>query len=270
MKVLSGVFLLCLFLAATPALAENGGNSYYEQAVQLRSEGRLPEAEQAFLKAIQEEPTNADYHFELSNIYAALYDQSSSGVRGRMLLERSEHELVQTLTFRPDHLPARFNLGIVYKREGKYEKAREEFRRALELSPQLAAAWYQIGVIYEEQKFWDEAQDAYLRAREIGGDTAEIEEALNNLQHERLPTPSQDSALGGLGALGGGASGFSNGLLNTQRTDPYGRPLSPYDNSYGNGQPSGAGNGSVQSALPSLAAMMIQQFLSRRSQNNNQ
>lgn len=258
-----------LAAASVPPLAadnsDSGGETAYQQALQLRSQGRWLEAEKAFQQAIQAEPNNPDYHFELSNLYATLYDNrqgAATSQRALTLLSFSQRELEQVVAFRPDHLPARFNLGVVYKREGKYEKAREEFRRVLALSPKLASAWYQIGATYKAQGFWDEAEDAFRKAKELNYDTSEVDTALQDVQIARTAPSSSRS---GLGDLFGG----QNAMASNQAGDLMGRQ-NPYDNLDSNSQSSNPNGSSMGAALPSMAGMMIQQFLSRRSQSSSQ
>ncbi len=251
--------LMPLSFSAAFAEDQNGSaQTLFAQAQQLRNEGRFAEAEDALLQALQEEPSNPDYHFELSNIYAALYDtwQTRPNARQAMeLLNRSQRELEQVLVFQPDHLAARFNLGVVYKRQGRYEAAREEFRRVLELSPDLAAAWYQIGSTYQDQGFWDEAEDAYLKARDLSYDPYAINDALEELRRARVAAEQSSERPSGFGGMmgGGGYPSNSNSL------DPFGRPTSVYDSVSGQANQ----NPNASSMFPSLAAMMIQQVLSR-------
>lgn len=233
-------------------MPEGAGQELFQQAMQFKSEGRFAEAENALTQALQFEPSNADYHFELSNIYAALYDawrERPGAPQATTLLTRLQRSLQQTLIFRPDHLAAHFNLGVLYKRQGQYEDARDEFRDVLDLSPELAAAWFQIGATYQAQGFWDEAGDAYLRARELSYDPYEINQVLQEMQAERgvaeeaaarRPGFGGLGSQGGLGSLGGAQDLYGN-VANTANQE----------------------NASATGALPSLAAMMIQQLLSR-------
>ena len=83
----------------------------------------------------------------------------------------------------PDFLAARYNLGVVYKRLGRFEEAREEFKHVLELDPNSVNAQMQIGSVYEEQGFFDEAKDAYRRAWEMDYGNPGIKAALEDLDH---------------------------------------------------------------------------------------
>lgn len=268
-KWIPAVMALILFLNANlpGGLAEQGspGQDLYQQAMQLSSEGRYPEAEDALTQALRLEPSNADYHFALSNIYAALYDAwkaRPNAPQAVELLNRLQRSLEQTLIFKPDHLAAHFNLGVLYKRQERYEDARNEFRRVLDLSPDLAAAWFQIGATYQDQGFWDEAGDAYLRARECGYDPYEINDVLQEMQAARSQAEEASARSPGFGGMGGGF-GSQNGM------DSLGGAQSLYGNVAGTANQQGNAGTSV---LPSLAAMMIQQMLSRHSTSdgNNQ
>jgi len=241
---------------------EESGQALYQQAQQWTAEGRYPEAEDALIQALKLEPSNPDYHFALSNIYAALYDSwqgRPNAPQAVAVLNRLQQSLEQTLLFKPDHLAAHFNLGVLYKRQGRYEDARNEFRRVLDLSPDLAAAWFQLGSTYQAQGFWDEAEDAYLRARELSYDPYEINEVLREMQGERLQSEEESARSPGFGGLGSafGSQGGMNSLGGTQGL-------------YGNaaGAANQQGNPGTN-MLPSLAAMMIQQMLSRNSQNSD-
>jgi len=258
--------MLLVFFSCTEAslgFAEQGGSGQelYQQAMQLNSEARFAEAEEALIQALKLEPSNADYLFELSNIYAALYDswrERPNAPQARQLLSRLQGALEQTLVFRPDHLAAHFNLGVLYKRQGRYEDARNEFRRVLDLSPNLAAAWFQIGSIYQAQGFWDEAGDAYLRARELGYDPYEISDVMQEMQGSRSQAEEASARSPGFGGMGN-AFGSQNGM------DALGGSQSLYGNVANSANQQG---NSATSALPSLAAMMIQQMLSRPSQGD--
>jgi tetratricopeptide (TPR) repeat protein len=235
------------------------GQELFQQAQQLSSEARYAEAEEALIQALQLEPSNADYHFALSNIYAALYDSwqsSPNSPQAVQLLSRLQRSLDQTLFFNSNHLAAHFNLGILHKRQERYEEARHEFRRVLELSPDLAAAWYQIGSTYQAQGFWDEAEDAYREARELSYDPYEINQTLQELQEARAAAEQSAARSPGFGGLGNSGFGSRNGM----------DALGGSQNLYGNVANSANQQGNSTSALPSLAAMMIQQMLSQRAQ----
>jgi len=150
----------------------------------------LEESRRLLETALAVDPGNADYHFELSRIYGALYDESAKGIASgeKRFLDLSQVKLEQVLMIRPEDIPAHYNLGVIYKRRGKMEQARASFFRVIHLAEKdegrvfvTGSAWMQIGTVYEEQGFFEDAQDAYMKAREIGGNRPEVQTALQDL-----------------------------------------------------------------------------------------
>lgn len=138
-------------------------------------------------KAVKGYPQEARAHFERANEYARDYDRfkASDPEQARRSLSQSAAELEQAISLEPDFLPAHYNLGVVLKRQGKFEEARERFRKVLSGDPQQAGAHMQIGATYEEQGFYDDARENYLKAREVDFGNSSIEAAILDLErHE--------------------------------------------------------------------------------------
>lgn len=251
-------FLLLLFLfyfsnlAAAETPAAVAGQEAFQEAMRLRGNGLLLEAENKMLEALQVNPGNPDFHFELANIYAARYDQWSKTPfhpAAQDLLNQAVHQLEQAVMIRPDNIPALFNLGIVYKKRAEYENARAQFQKVLELDPQSIASWMQIGAIYESQGFFHEAYDAYQKAREIDYYNPEINSAIQDLKgieatyvEERRQRDARGFGL---------AREFQYAAFSQAR------------HLQQNGTEDMQSGGTVQ-AVPYLAAMLVQQFMTLR------
>jgi tetratricopeptide (TPR) repeat protein len=153
------------------------------------NEGALDDAEEQFEEALLREPMNSDYRFELANLYAMRHDeflQAGDEAGAKEKMEASARELEQAVMARPDFLAAQFNLGVVYKRLGKYENARKQFKKALELNPaQGGPAMLQIGATYEEQGFYDEAETIYKELLEKYPNHPELHRSLQELAERR-------------------------------------------------------------------------------------
>jgi metal-dependent hydrolase (beta-lactamase superfamily II) len=83
------------------------------------------------------------------------------------------------------------NLGIVYLDQKDYEKAKELFLKAKELDEKWAYAWYGLGNVYRGQKDYEKAKEAFLKAIELfktGGDSylASIAENVLNKLIEKI------------------------------------------------------------------------------------
>ncbi len=245
------ILILSLLFFPVPSLyAEIGsGSKAFEHGLALKEQGALLEAEVAFLEALRFEPANGDYHFELANVYAARYDRmrKKDDPKGAELMNRAERALEQAVMYRPDFLIAHYNLGIIYKQQGLFEDARESFRRVLKLDPNQVQAQIQIGATYEEQGFFDEARDEYLKARDMNVSDREIPSLLADLdEHEQWAAQRAK-------AQGSGASS-----VGAPKNYPAGR-----DNSAGYFQDSPNNAQGTNQALPYLASMLAQQFMSR-------
>ena len=151
-------------------------------------EGTLDESEEQFKEAIQLEPMNSEYRFELANLYAMRHDELWNMKDGAGALEKlkaSKRELEQAVMTKPDFLPAHFNLGVVYKKLAQYENARAQFKEVLKLDLSQTPAMLQIGATYEEQGFYDEAQTIYQDLIERYPGHSEFQNALRELAARR-------------------------------------------------------------------------------------
>jgi len=237
------VLLLAVFLwpvAASPAApsADDSAQVCFSHALKSKQEGQVLEAERLFQKAIELEPENPDYHFELGNLY--IEHNNLPGAR---------IELEQATMINPSNVPALYNLGLVYRELGRMSDARHEFRRVLDLDPSNVKAQLQIGHTYQAEGFVEEARDAFQKAHEMDASDPEPQLALEDLgEHEhqaqaRSERSREQSLLRNqqsLGLLGRSGSG-------TSAAQPTGRE-----------------------ALVQAGAVLIQQLLARRAQEGNE
>ena len=227
------------------------------KALKFDTQENLEESRRALQGALAFDPGNPDYHFELSRVYGALYDESSRAhqLTEAQLLNFSQNELEQVLMIRPEDIPAHYNLGVIYKRRGNMEQARDKFHRVLKLSnteksaaPVTISAWMQIGSTYEEQGFFDDAHDAYMKARELGGNRPEIQSAIEDLKTRQNEDGENQKKRG--------------------RADPWirqyvsGSEYAQFGSEALKAQSQGAGMGAL---LPVMGQILFQQFMDRRA-----
>lgn len=248
--------LISVFFFSSPLFAESilshPGENHFQSGVTAMNEGALDEAEQEFEEALLREPMNSEYRFELANLYAMRHDEfleikDEEGALEK--LQSSASQLEQAVMAKPDFVAAQFNLGVVYKRLGKYEAARRQFKKVLEIDPTQGQATLQIGATYEEQGFYDEAETIYHELLEKYPNHAALQEALQGLAQRREQARRSEMAERGahMSALNSGLSALSRG---SSATDPYG-----YQNQ----------NSNAQGALPYLGSWALQQFMKRKS-----
>ena len=217
----------------------------------------LEESRRSLQSALALDPGNPDYHFELSRVYGALYDDSSRGhvSADEQFLNMSQNELEQVLMIRPDDVPARYNLGVIYKRRKKMERAREQFYRVLKLStktesaaPVTVSSWMQIGATYEDQGFFEDARDSYMKARELGGPRPEVQVAMEDLKSRQTE--------------------YSGNEKNRARNDAWtrqyvsGSEYAQFGSEALKAQTQSAGVGAL---FPFVGQLLFQQFMDRRA-----
>lgn len=251
---------VCGFLLSPLAFSENNSDPILLEVAQLRDQKLYEQAENVLKNAISASPAQPEYHLEMANLYGERFDRlqdSRDEETQKRVLIGAESELKQTLSLDPEHIPAFYNLGVVYKRLGQYEQSREMFRNVLERDPRQVNAWMQIGATYEEQGFFEEARDAYEKAREMDFANPEIKFALEDLaqsekkwnQKERLQT----------GPLGTGA---------LRRNFPFseGGQASLYEAARLGDRNSNSG---ISQALPYLGSWLVQEFMKARSRSKS-
>lgn len=229
------------------------GQAYFEEGIRLREDQKYTQAEAALRRALEKEPVNSDYHLELSKIYAAHYDawgKYKNHPKARELLDLAAQSLENTVMLRPDDIAGHYNLGVVYKRQGEYEKAREQFKKVLEKDPDAPQAWMQIGATYEEQGFFDDAKDAYLAARERDYTNPEIRDAIEDLKELREDDRQRMQA---------------RQIADQRLAYLQGFRFSPYSHADSFSRTSPSQSAAAVAAIPFVASMLVEQFMNRKA-----
>ncbi len=216
-----------------------------------KTDAELFGMERELHRELGKDPGNADLYYRISNVYATLFDRTRTQKGGQYQewLMKSRDALEKTLMIRSQDKVAHYNLGVVYKRQGQMERAREELRKAIRLcDPEkdaylICSSWLQIGSVYEEQGFFDEAKEAYVKAREFDYGNRDIQEAIRNMDAKRKTSESGSnfSPLG-MSSMGSGMS------------------MSPQTAAAMGQDPNAQNQGGIAQALPALGQMLAQKF----------
>jgi superkiller protein 3 len=121
----------------------------------LMAEGRVGEAAKAYTEAVRLDPTNAQWHYNLSLALSKLGDRGG---------ERSELE--KAIEIDPNMAAAHNQLGLACLAAGKDGDAEREFKVALEIDPRFAESQNNLGVIYSRQGKDPEAAELFRQATE--------------------------------------------------------------------------------------------------------
>lgn len=210
---------------------------------------QLIAAEREIKEKLGYDPGNADLYFELSEIYTTLFDRTrKKDAQAKEWIAKSAEALERVLMIEPNQKTALYNLGVVYKRGGEMERARDELRKAIRACDPdedgylLFAIWMQIGSIYEEQGFYDAAKEAYENALDYDYGNTEVRNALLDLKEKK----EKDASASSYNVTPGGMSMMPFGYASAKSYDP----MSGADL-----QPQG-----MEQVLPALGSMLSQKM----------
>ena len=163
---------------------------------------RFPEAERAYLAAINIDAKYYDSHSNLADIY-----------REQGKLGDAERYYLSAIAYGTPYAETHYNLGVTYIAEGRLADAEQPLRRALEIRPAHVKARYNLGWAYAQQGKDSLAEQAY--AETLQADPAypdprinlavlltrlgRSEEALNHLQTAQRYAPEHPVLLFALG-----------------------------------------------------------------------
>jgi tetratricopeptide (TPR) repeat protein len=225
-----------------------------------KSDVQLISMERKLKSMIEKDPGNADLHYRLSSVCVALFDRTrkQKGRQSQDWLLISRDSLERVLMIRPKDKVAHYNLGVVYKRLGEMERAREELKKAIRLcDPQqdaylICTSWLQIGSVYEEQGFFDDAKEAYLQAREFDYENGDIQEAIRTVDAKRK------AAADGGGAPPLGMPSMGGSVMSPQMAAAMGK------------DPNEQNQSGIAQALPALGQALMQKFGSGEGDTSGQ
>jgi len=139
----------------------------FEKASLAHKEGRLAEAEKAYLDILKENPDSGQALNALGTVF---WDQSRPE-KARKVFERAAN-------LSPPHLTACYNLGRLKQIENDYRGAISIYKAIVKKQPRFGLAWNNLGLAYRELGEPEEAISCFRRAVAFAPDMAE---AWNNL-----------------------------------------------------------------------------------------
>ena len=131
-------------------------NNYFEFGLKSQRSGKLREAEECYLKAMELDP---DFHPARLNL-ASIYLE-----KGKMA--EAEKELNYLLSQTPEETKVLYNMALLCYRKSEYKNAEEYLDRLLIPEPANSKAYLLKGKILESQNELDQAIKAYSKAYQI-------------------------------------------------------------------------------------------------------
>jgi tetratricopeptide (TPR) repeat protein len=144
----------------------NLSNAYYKQ-------GKVKEAIQTALKAIELEPDYGVAHYNLGNLYA-----------GQGRYEAAQRHFEEALRLYPNYAEVHANLGQLIAERGDLANGIRYFQKAIELNPSLGRAHVNLGVALAKQGRTEEAVRPLLQAVRLAPDAVEYHYYLGSVYAE--------------------------------------------------------------------------------------
>lgn len=169
--------LACLALAGCGAVASRGLNA---EGVRLFDQTRYDEALQQFQKAVYENPTDPDGHYNLAATYhrlGALNQRPSD-------LKQAEHYYHMCLDQDPDHRECYRGLAVLLVEQGKADEAFRLVQGWVDRKPGVSEPKIELARLYEEFGDRDTAKDYLVSALTLEPDNARALAALGRLREQ--------------------------------------------------------------------------------------
>lgn len=167
-----GVFLASALYVNWPiyGIRGPGAGGYNNLSNAFFKQGKVGEAVQMALRAIELRPDYGVAHFNLGNLYAR---QSK--------LDLAQHHLEEAVRLYPNYAPARSNLGQLLVERGNLAAGIQQFRKAIELNPALSEPHFNLGLALVKQDQIVEALSPFEEAVRLAPDSAEAHYYLGNV-----------------------------------------------------------------------------------------
>jgi tetratricopeptide (TPR) repeat protein len=144
------------------AAVQDGYHELCDEGLILEDEGRLEDAAETYLRALQLSADHPTLHFDLGNVLFQL---------GK--LEEAIERFVVATRLDADFAMAWHNLGSVYAQRGNWNNAETALRRSLSLAPEYADSHFTLAEVLQrvgkpgEAAVHNEAYARYSRVREF-------------------------------------------------------------------------------------------------------
>jgi tetratricopeptide (TPR) repeat protein len=80
--------------------------------------------------------------------------------------DRALQEYQQAVTLLPDYVMAHFQIALIYDQENKPEQAEKKYLEVIDLFPRAALAYNNLGLIYEKRGDYLKAEEYYIKAND--------------------------------------------------------------------------------------------------------
>ncbi|MEW6263748.1 MAG: tetratricopeptide repeat protein [Thermodesulfobacteriota bacterium] len=164
---------------------------YYNMGYIKTAQGKYEEALLAFRKATQINNAYATAYQKMGEVYAKLgrfeearkcYELAAEIYMEKQMDASAESVLLEAIKANPQTINVYNTLGIVYRRQGKYQEAIKYYRKALRVTPKDEHIHFNLARVYLDIKNFNEARKVLSQAIQIHPDFVEARNLLESLQ----------------------------------------------------------------------------------------
>ncbi len=127
--------------------------AYVREGADLEAQGKLAEAAQAHLKALEADPRMEQAHINLISLYGRLGEP-----------EKAAQHYRAAVALNPSRAECYYNFGVLQFSLKRYDGAREAFAQALKINANYAEAHSNLGFLLETEGKVKDAVDHYRKA----------------------------------------------------------------------------------------------------------
>ncbi len=132
---------------------EKAAQKIFNQAEQLKQQGKIAEAISCYRLAIELDPNCDDYYYKLGNIFQKL---------GQLIQASIYYH--QAIEINNNHSWSYHALGEILTQQKQIDKAIFYYRKAIEKNPDFSWSYYNLGKILQAKNYLEDAQDCFEKA----------------------------------------------------------------------------------------------------------
>lgn len=167
---------------------------YYNMGYIKTAQGRYEEAIQYFRRATKIKNDFARAHQKMGECYVSLdrpnLAQQSFQTAAEIYMEKqmddhAEQILKEVLKLNPDTINVYNNLGIIYRRQKRYQKAINQYKKAVKVNPGDENIYYNMGRTYFDMEDFDNAKVILQKALEINSGFKEATRMIKTIERRQ-------------------------------------------------------------------------------------
>ena len=148
-------------ITAGQILKENTGahsfDKWFDEGHKNYQEGNLSGAEDAYTKAIMQQPEEVKSHFNRGIVYITMGEY-----------DKAIEDYTKVISMQADYPEAYYNRGWAYFHKDMFDRAIEDCTQALLLNPDMASAHLTRGMAYKAKGLLDKAKSDFQKSCELG------------------------------------------------------------------------------------------------------